>query len=273
NESASTIAAVGVALAGVLYWLRGAPVAVLALFFVEASTFPPTIQPVYQPGSFLSQIAEQSDIAQFLKSQPGWFRFAADQDAVPYNLGDLYSIEEFSGYMASLPERVHRMVGHQETPRMFGVKYWVARAPSSPDQVEVFRSRSGVKVYQNPGIGEPLWTVHKFSCEGQDQLRVVSRVSNAMSIDADMACAGLMVAGDPWYPGWRAWVDGRRVPVREYDGVLRAVPVDAGHHRVEFRYRPGSVYWGTGLTLLGLLLTGVFQVIDRGTKDSSPRSR
>jgi len=36
--------------------------------------------------------------------------------------------------------------------------------------------------------------------------------------------------------------------------VVRAVHVDAGRHRIEFRYRPGSVYWGAALSLLGLLL-------------------
>jgi hypothetical protein len=34
---------------------------------------------------------------------------------------------------------------------------------------------------------------------------------------------------------------------------VRAIALDAGSHRIEFFYRPASVYWGLGLTLAGLL--------------------
>jgi uncharacterized membrane protein YfhO len=50
-------------------------------------------------------------------------------------------------------------------------------------------------------------------------------------------------------------VDGKRVRIQEADGVMRGVPVEAGRHRVEFRFRPGSVYWGAALCALGITLT------------------
>ena len=34
--------------------------------------------------------------------------------------------------------------------------------------------------------------------------------------------------------------------------------VDAGRHEIEFRYRPVSVYWGLGLTLLGFSMVACF---------------
>jgi AcrR family transcriptional regulator len=72
-------------------------------------------------------------------------------------------------------------------------------------------------------------------------------------MEADLACPGLAIIGDPYYPGWRAFVDGRRTVVQEVEGV-RAVRADAGRHTIEFRYRPSSVYWGAGLALAGLIL-------------------
>jgi len=257
-----TMAALVLALAGLLYWRRAAP-AVLALFLLEALTSPPPIQRRGQPGSYLDQLNDQADIAQFLRSQPGWFRIAKDEDVVPYNFGDFHGIEEFSGFLASMPDNVFRIVGHPPTPRVFGIQFWVARQPARADQVEVFQSRSGVKVYRNPGIGEPLSSVHKTPCAGPDSFNVVSRVSDMFVMDTDFACPGLAVVGDPWYPGWRAWIDGKRQPVQEYEGGVRAVPVETGRHRIEFRYRPASVYWGAALTTCGLLLTGLFCAFDR----------
>ena len=64
-----------------------------------------------------------------------------------------------------------------------------------------------------------------------------------------------VVAGDSYYPGWRAWVDGERRPIQELDAV-RAVRCGAGRHAIEFRYRPASVYLGFGLTMLGFSIVG-----------------
>ena len=40
--------------------------------------------------------------------------------------------------------------------------------------------------------------------------------------------------------------------------------VPAGKHRVEFRYRPGSVYWGAGLTAMGLALAASVALKEAG---------
>jgi uncharacterized membrane protein YfhO len=76
-------------------------------------------------------------------------------------------------------------------------------------------------------------------------------------VEAELACPGLVVAGDAYYPGWRVWVDGERRPVQELDAV-RGVRAGAGHHVIEFRYRPASVYRGLGLTLLGFGIVAFF---------------
>ena len=114
-----------------------------------------------------------------------------------------------------------------------------------PEQVEVFQSRSGLKVFEDAAIGDP---VHA-AC---GSVRVVDRVAGQSRFDADVTCDGLVVVGDPYYRGWRASVDGRRVPIQEYEGRIRAVRVEPGRHRIEFRYQPASLAIGAGLTLLGL---------------------
>jgi len=265
------VGAVAVVLAAVLYWWSrhgqswqwGLPAAVLILFFIEVSTVPLPIQRQNQPDSLLRPVADEADIAEFLHRQPGWFRVLMDEDAVPANLGDFYGIESLGGYVASMPVNFNSILGDRRTPRWFGVQFYVGRKPANPQQIEVFQSRTGLKVYRNPGIQEPLWAEHDTPCGGADLLRVVSRGPNALTIDAGLGCGGRVVAGDPWFPGWRAWVDGKRVRIQEYEGVLRAVPVAAGHHRIEFQYRPGSVDWGAALSALGLLLAGVIYRFDR----------
>jgi len=83
---------------------------------------------------------------------------------------------------------------------------------------------------------------------------VVSRTPNVFVVDAGLACPCFVNAGDPWFQGWRAWIDGKRTPIQERETPIRTVFVPAGHHRIVFRYRPDSVYRGAALTALGLAL-------------------
>jgi len=64
----------------------------------------------------------------------------------------------------------------------------------------------------------------------------------------------LVVVADANFPGWRARVDGRRVPVLEADGAFIGVAVGAGEHRITFDYGPGSAALAGRLITLATLL-------------------
>jgi hypothetical protein len=227
----------------------------MVLFLGEAVYDAPRFNRVDRPGSYLAMERDQADVIAFLRVQPGWFRAEFDDAVVPYNAGDLYGIEQFGGALSSMPLRVHRVLGHEETPRTFGIRYRVAAKAANPAQVEVFRSRSGIAVFEDRRVGEPMWSVHATACDGTDRFRLLAREPERVVMQAELGCDGLAVIGDPFYPGWRAFLDGRRVPMQEVDGV-RAVRASAGVHRIEFRYRPMSVYVGFGFSLIGLAVAG-----------------
>jgi hypothetical protein len=67
------------------------------------------------------------------------------------------------------------------------------------------------------------------------------------------------VLTDNHYPGWKAEVDGREVPVDRVDYLFRGVRVGAGAHTVEFRYEPLSwrIGWIVSLVALGGLILAV----------------
>ena len=254
-------AAVALAMAALLRFERAVPAAVLVLIVAEAVSYPPPILREREfPGSCASLIASQADIATFLKSRPGWFRVEFNEDDVPYNFGDFYGVEQFGGYGPGMSVRLNRILGERTTGPRYGVRYYAGKAAKTPAQVEVFRSASGVKVFENPGVGEPLSVWRDAACSGTDKLRVVARTSEESVFEAELACPGLVVAGDPYYRGWRATVDGRRTPIQEFVSDTRAVRVASGDHRIEFRYRPLPVYLGAALTICGLLLTAALRL-------------
>ncbi|MFM8409834.1 MAG: hypothetical protein ACKOCT_06110, partial [Alphaproteobacteria bacterium] len=85
---------------------------------------------------------------------------------------------------------------------------------------------------------------------------------------ADLATPGLVVLGDAWDPAWRAAVDGVETPVLRVNGFVRGVPVTAGRHRVELRYRPASVRVGAWISLLSAALAALLLARSRSGRTS-----
>jgi hypothetical protein len=72
-------------------------------------------------------------------------------------------------------------------------------------------------------------------------------------ISVTSAAPGYLVLGDLHYPGWRAFLDDREVPIHRANHLFRAVSLDPGSHRVRFEFRPSSFRTGTQLALGTLL--------------------
>jgi uncharacterized membrane protein YfhO len=73
-------------------------------------------------------------------------------------------------------------------------------------------------------------------------------------VHTEFPLEGLLVLRDSWYPGWVAFVDGRRVPILRVNGCFRGVIVSAGEHEIRFVYRPILVYASGVVSLLAVLL-------------------
>jgi hypothetical protein len=72
----------------------------------------------------------------------------------------------------------------------------------------------------------------------------------------DSASGGDFVLIEQFYPGWRAFLDGRPVPIRRYSKAFQQVSVPAGPHRLHFEYRAHGLRLGALISLascLGLL--------------------
>ena len=75
--------------------------------------------------------------------------------------------------------------------------------------------------------------------------------------------AGYAVLLDEWTHGWTATVDGIATPIERADVLVRALPVLAGEHRIEMRYRTPGLRLGLWLALGGWLVFGLLLVGSR----------
>ncbi|MBM4049070.1 MAG: tetratricopeptide repeat protein, partial [Planctomycetes bacterium] len=76
--------------------------------------------------------------------------------------------------------------------------------------------------------------------------------SDEVLMTTDARAEALLVLGDVHYPGWRAWLDGRRQPILRANYALRGLPAPPGPHAHHLVYDPRSFKLGAALSLIAL---------------------
>jgi hypothetical protein len=160
------------ALAGLFYRLSragerryGIPVLIIALYLVELGNSTLYYLPNKEDKNsnvYLQPMDDTKEIAAFLERQPGPVRVLTNRNDVPFNFGDWYGIDSLFGYAPSVPENFFAI--EPWTPRsrrIFATGYTLSRKPDSPGQTELFRSSSGIAVYQDPDPMPRVWSVHE----------------------------------------------------------------------------------------------------------------
>lgn len=71
---------------------------------------------------------------------------------------------------------------------------------------------------------------------------ILSYGPNEVVVETDGEDAGVLVLSDTYFPGWRAFVDGKERPVLKANYAFRAVQVRAGDRRVRFIFKPKGFY-------------------------------
>jgi hypothetical protein len=94
------------------------------------------------------------------------------------------------------------------------------------------------------------------------QLKAIAKIvryeNELVTIATSADNEAILVLTDSYYPGWKAFVDGREEVIRRANLFFRAVRLPAGNHTVEFRYEPRSFAIGLAIsaaTLLALAVT------------------
>ncbi|MHB0868445.1 MAG: YfhO family protein, partial [Chloroflexota bacterium] len=89
------------------------------------------------------------------------------------------------------------------------------------------------------------------------EARLRSHEPDEVVVEVKTEQSGYLVLQDPFYPGWKATVDGAEVPIERANYFFRGVLVEPGEHTVVFRYAPTSFQMGLYVTLGSLALVGI----------------
>jgi hypothetical protein len=262
-----------------------------ALMFIELGNGSAAIfieRKVEGRASLLPELTRYHDIADFLRAQEGPVRVNEGDAGINLNLGDWEGIDTLIGYGAGVTTNILSLNWPSvRVQNLLGVNYALSRQAAGPGQQVVFHGGSGFNVLKNPEAFPRVWIVHQTSgfssrkdlltsmndasvdlrktvlltgavpelenCTEGESAIVSKRTANSVVIDARLACRGMLILSDTWYPGWSAKTGGKRLPIYEAYSALRGVVLEKGEHYLEFRYRPASALLGGGMTLAGVV--------------------
>lgn len=94
--------------------------------------------------------------------------------------------------------------------------------------------------------GEPL---ERPTCDGT--VSPLRQSAQHLELKVNACDDSYLIVSDSHYPGWRATMDGKDVPIHRANLALRAVRVSPGEHHIRFDYQPISFRLGLFLSLLG----------------------
>jgi hypothetical protein len=87
----------------------------------------------------------------------------------------------------------------------------------------------------------------------KSRVEFISETNNRLLLTVEAQEKAFLVLNDTYFPGWQAFVDGKRTKIYRADYTFRTIPLNAGTHCLEFVYDPMSFKLGAGVTLLGIL--------------------
>ena len=86
---------------------------------------------------------------------------------------------------------------------------------------------------------------------------VTAREGSNLRLSATMAAPGWIVISEAAWPGWRAYLDGRRVRIHRANRAFLAVYAPAGQHEIRLRYLPRGFTHGRTISVAVLLLLSI----------------
>lgn len=106
---------------------------------------------------------------------------------------------------------------------------------------------------------------------GRGRMSIEKDGMSAFRLTADMQTPGWVVVSEVFWHGWHAYVDGRRIPLRQANHAFIGMFLDAGRHEIELSYTPLSFYWGAGISFV--TIAGAIVFAFRSRRRSTVNSR
>ena len=253
----------------------------------------------------------RDDVIRFLQNDETLFRILP-LEQVSSNEYAYYNISSVGGYHPAklgIYQRAMEQVGlgNPNLMDLLNVKYIITERQIDHPRFEMVMEGTSGKIYRNRMALPRAFMIHEYEIltaeeetfrrlasedfdpretvilerdpefdpgpRGEARVDMTEYSPHRMVAQTSTASAGLLVFSEVYYPaGWQAVVDDRPAEILKADGLLRAVRLPAGEHRVEMEFRPRTFRLGLWTSLLFLSGIAVVLVVT-GARGSGRRRK
>ena len=252
-------------LAAAVAVLFGAETAFLLFSGVGINSYSGSFFPVTAPMARLKAVVG-SGLIGFDTGDPSQSRKMAHAGIFPEaNLG--YALAEFAAYdplvsqtyfmVQSGAPYVEPDIDSAALARRYGIE-WILLPTrphvAPPPGTRYVASFAGERLYSVPNSSR-FSLVSDNSSKASGPVSLVShRVSSSWSFTIDASAPSRLIIRVTDSPGWNATIDGRTLPLSDYEGLMLQAAVPAGRHVVHLWYMPGRLVVAAWLALAVLAL-------------------
>lgn len=183
-----------------------------------------------------------------------------DEAGLPSPLGSISNRFEGSRFKVAFEDRsVTVLESKTVLPRAFMVYDWeiITRPEDQLTRLldKDFPLNKKVILEVNPGIEK-----------GQEAKFSIDKIiyePNRSGFDVSTEKSGILFVSDAWFPGWKAFLDGRETNLLRANHNFRAVVVSQGEHTIQFIYDPLSFRIGLLVSAATALFLVALFVVDK----------
>lgn len=239
----------------------------------------------FTPFSTRNFVFPKTPVLEFLTGREKPFRFIGSK-VIPVNLAMPYGIETIEGYETMRPMRVSQLIAsinHNSSLANPAGRYGIIDNITSPlldlvntkyylslkKNLGMFDSNRFKVVFEDKSVAvlESLtalpraFTVEKWEVE-KDAVKILDKLLNPkfpfrekIILEEDPGnIKAMYFISDAYYPGWKAYANGKEVKIYRANYAFRAVPVLSSDTEVIFKYEPKSFYDGLKISVLSLVI-------------------
>ena len=141
---------------------------------------------------------------------------------------------------------------------LLNVRFVAAQYPLQADGLVSTGQYGSTYLYTNAYALPRAWVQDAQAAPGEGirSTPLLLKTANHLKLEAEGP--GVLVLSEIDYPGWEARVDGVEQPILRVGGLLRGLDLAEGVHTIEMDYKPISLMLGAGLSVITLLVIGLF---------------
>jgi hypothetical protein len=156
-----------------------------------------------------------------------------------------------------------------ENNKVLPKAFVVSTAKIIPDKNEILREMGSDEFNPEKYIileERPLTLGEEPGSSIGSTVKVVEYSSQHVNVSANLTGKGFLFLSDVYYPGWKAYVDGKEEKILRANYIFRALYLDKGQHEIEFKYAPNSFKAGLIITVVCLIICASLIIMKKGDR-------